>query len=678
MLISYKWLCDYIDTKFPAEKLAELFTMSGLSVASVKTLGDDHIIEIEVTSNRPDWLSYTGVARELAAITGEKPRIHETKDQRPKTKDQIKIKIEDKKLCPRYTARIIKNVKVGPSPAWLKAKIEAMGLRSVNNIVDITNFCLFETGEPMHAFDLDKLKGPEIIVRKAKKLEKIVAIDGAEKTLDESILVIADKERPVAIAGVMGGMDTEVTGATKNILLEAASFDPISIRRASRKLAISTESSYRFERKVDLENIIYSSDRASALILELAGGEAGEMVDAGEKSVPKKAVSLRYSRLNKVLGLEIPEAAAKKILTALGLKEKSSSKEKAEFEIPELRGDLTDEIDLIEEVARIYGYGKIPATIPEISEQPVRRPFEDIVEDKIRSVLTGFGYSEILTYSLLSRKFIQAEGLTQDGVVEVANPLSNEQEVMRPSLLAGLLNSMLWNINRKAKDLKLFELGSIYIKEGDDKFAQKGCLSIGIMGEISPGVLGVSRNCDLFDLKGALEILFEELGIASFDIKELEDSRFAPSGRAMIEVNGENVATLGQVSSNVLANFNIKGKVYAALVQLEPLLKHARLEKHFKELPKYPSVSRDISIIAGKEATNAAIIEIIKKAGGAILKDVKLIDRYAGKQIPEGKASLTYRLEYQDPKKTLEDKDILDIHSKIMKALERISVLRQA
>lgn len=671
MLISYKWLKDYVDVTLPPEKLAELFTLSGLSVAGVKKHGDDHVIEIEVTSNRPDWLSYTGVARELAAVAGSNLKAQSADISGTRVSDfRIPIKIDEPKLCHRYTGRVIKNVKVAPSPSWLKEKVEAMGLRPVNNIVDITNFCLFETGEPMHAFDLDKLKGPEIFVRRAKKGEKITGIDGQEKTLEESMLVISDKERPVAIAGVMGGANTEVTDLTKNILLEAASFDPISIRRTARKLATATESSYRFERKIDIDNIIYSSDRAVKLILELAGGELGELVDLGEKASVKRNITLRYSKLNNTLGLDIPKPQTDKILNALGLKTVSSTNEKIEVEIPHLRGDLESEIDLIEEVARIFGYDKIPVTIPGIVEQPVRRPAEDIIENKSRAVLTGMGFSEILTYSLFGKKFIQAEGLAADKIVEVVNPLSSEQEVMRPSLLPGMLNSILWNINRKSKDLKLFEIGSIYIKEGDDKFAEKCCLSMGMTGQVSTGVLGGSRTCDFFDLKGAIEVLFEEVGITAFDLKDASDPRFSAHARASIEINGESVAILGEVSQKVLSNFDIKDKVFAAVIDLEKVFKSANLDKHFKELPKYPAVSRDISILAGKEIANAAIITTIKDAAGAILKDVKLIDRYTGKQVPDGKASLTYRLEYQDLKKTLEDKDVTLAHSKVVQALE--------
>ena len=339
MKISYNWLKDYVDVSLSPEKLANLLTMCGLSVESVEKMGKDYILEIEVTAHRSDCLSVIGIARELAALTGKKLKVPSVKvktkgagsacrlpaGRQGKAGKEITVKVEDKKLCPRYTVRVIRNVKVGESPAWLKTRIEAMGLRSVNNIVDIINFCLFETGEPMHAFDLDKIANKEIIIKRAKKGEKITAIDGSEKILDDSNLVITDSSRPIALAGVIGGLNTEVTFSTKNILLEAAYFDPISIRRTARTLSISTESSYRFERKVDRENIVYASDRATSLIAEIAGGEIDELIYAGDKKIEKKIVELRYERLNKILGAEITPPRAKKILNSLGLKTKSSS-----------------------------------------------------------------------------------------------------------------------------------------------------------------------------------------------------------------------------------------------------------------------------------------------------------------------------------------------------------------
>ena len=687
MRISYNWLKDYIDLKMPPEKLAELLTMSGLTTESVRKEGDDHILEIEVTANRPDWLSYIGVARELAAITGGKLKIpavrHCEGTKRPKqslktgllrraspsSQRQISIVVEDKKLCPRYTARIIQNVKVGESPDWLKERLEAMGLRPVNNIVDITNFCLFETGEPMHAFDLDRIEGGEIIIRKARKFERIIAIDGIERELTGSMLVIADKTKPVAIAGVMGGLNTEVTSYTKNILLEAASFDQISVRRTARALGISTESSYRFERKVDLNNIAYSSDRAAGLILKLASGEIGAFTDIGQKSLPGKTIELRPSRLNSILGLEIPPAKVKKILGSLGLKVKKASKDDMKMETPPFRQDLNVEIDIIEEVARIYGYSRIPSTIPQVVEQKEKIPFEMVVEKKIRQTLTGLGADEIITYSLLGKNILNAAGLADSPAAEIKNPLSGEQEVMRPSLMPGMLTSILWNINRKSKDLMLFELGKIYTKESAGNFSEKKRLSIGVAGEVSSWAEG-ARPSSFFDLKGVIETVLSELGINDPVFKQARNEAYSRSCAASIEAGGEEIGIAGEVAKIILNNFDIKEAVYFCEISLDAVLKYASLEKRFEGLPRYPSVYRDMSLIVAKEILNSELVSAARIAGGTSLKEIKLIDRYTGKQIPDGKVSLTYRLEYRDPSKTLEEKDVSSAHSSVLRTLE--------
>jgi len=672
MKISYNWLKDYIDLNIPPEELGKVLTMAGLPMESIQKFSDDHVLELEVTANRPDWLSMVGVAREIAAITGKKfkvPLSSVPRSSSEKGKGIISIKVEDKKLCPRYTARTIRDVRVGESPAKLKARLEAMELRPVNNIVDITNFCLFETGEPMHAFDLDKIEGQSIVVRRARKGEKIVTIDGVERTLDDSVLVIADSARSIAIAGVMGGLNTEVTASTKNILLEAAYFDPISIRRTSRKLGISTESSYRFERKVDLANIVYASDRASGIISETAGGSIEGFNDIGDRPASKESVSLKYSHLDKIAGVKIAPSKVKKILASLGLRARASSKDGATFEIPSFRYDLNYEIDLIEEVLRIYGYDMIPNTIPEVVEQPARMPHDMIIEKKIRTSLTGLGLDEVITYSLLSRRLLQTAGIPEEGIVEIQNPLSSEQEAMRPTLVVGMLNSILWNINRKTKDLKLFELGKVYRKGLGDDFREKEYLSIAIAGQAYSTWLTGSRPASFFDLKGIVEELFLELGIEKISFRHAKAHIFSQTACASVEIDGENVGTLGELNSRALGAFDIKEPVYFCEVCVDSILKHVPEKKKFIEMPKYPSVFRDISIIVGKEVPHFDLMSSIRSAAGAILKDIKLIDRYAGRQIPEGKVGLTYRLEYQDLKKTLEDKDVLDVHAKVLREL---------
>jgi phenylalanyl-tRNA synthetase beta chain len=667
MRIIYSWLKDYVDIKESPEELSELLMGAGLPTESIEGIAKDKAIELEVTANRPDWLSYTGVAREVAAITGRRLKLPVVKGVRGKGLG-VRIKVEDKKLCPRYTARVIRGVRVGESPAWLKTRLEAMGLRPVNNIVDITNFCLFETGEPMHAFDLDKLSGLQVVVRRAKGGERIRAIDGTERALGGSMLVIADAERPVAIAGVMGGAATEVNHSTKNILLEAAYFDPVSIRRTSKKLALSTDSSYRFERRVDPYAIKYASDRAASLILEIAGGEGAEFIDISSEQKKSASVSLRISKLDSLLGHRVPPAKVKKILAGLGLKQKTSTGDRLVFEVPTFRHDLTKEVDLIEEVARVYGYNKIAGTIPAIFAQPERISQEMAAVKKVKTALAGLGMDEIITYSLLSRKSLVNAALVPEDAVCVANPLSAEQEVMRPSLIPGMLGAVLWNMNRRSKDLRFFELGGVYLKDGDG-FSERTHLGACMTGEASDWA-GGSRAYSLFDLKGVMEAMLAELGITGASFSEAVDRRFSAQACASIEIGDENVGMIGEVDARVLKDFDIKAPVYACELCLGRVLKHAASAHRFEPLPKYPAVSRDISIVAGRETKNRQIESVIRASAGPMLKDLKLVDRYSGKQIPDGKISLTYRLEYQDPSRTLEEKDVSEAQKKVLASLE--------
>ena len=693
MHISYKWLKEYVDIKVSPEKLGEILTMAGLPVESMKEKNGDHVLELEVTANRPDWLSHIGVAREVAAITGKKLKLpsichcEELRHRRwratkqslktvlprrasPSSQRRVEVKVEDKKLCPRYTARVIRDVKVGESPAWLKERLESMGLRPVNNIVDVTNFCLFETGEPMHAFDLDKVQVNEIIVRKAKKGEKITAIDGVERTLGEDMLIIADSSRPIAIAGVMGALNTEVNYSTKNILLEAAYFDPISIRRTSRKLALTTEASYRFERRVDIENILYSSDRATALICEIAGGRADKATDIALKAPKATPVTLRSEKLSSVLGFDISITTAIKILKALGLSLKSSSKDKATFTSPAFRADLKSEVDLIEEVARVFGYNKIPGTVPPVTETSGKLPPATFISAKVRNILAGLGYDEAITYSLLSKKVIEMSDpkAARESAVTLKNPLSEEQEAMRPDLFPGMLGAALWNINRRNKDIKLFEIGHVYSNEGS-VFAEKQQLGLCITGGLS-GWGNVSRPYNFFDLKGAVEALFDSLKIEGLHFAPAVDGRFSLGTCASLSVNGKEIGIIGEADRSVLARFDIKEPAYFCEICVESLLSLIGASKKFSQLPKYPAVLRDISIIVDKCAKNSDMIEAITESAGTILKSAKMIDRYSGKQIADGKISLTYRLEYQSPEKTLEEKDVFETHNNILRSLE--------
>lgn len=521
----------------------------------------------------------------------------------------------------------------------------------------------------MHAFDLDKVSGGAVIVRRAAKGEKIVVIDGTERLLDDSVLVIADSSGPVAVAGVMGGIRTEVGLSTRNILLEAAYFDPICTRRASRKLALSSESSYRFERKVDMDNIKYSSDRATELILKAAGGDVCDYIDIGKKDEKPIQVSLDPDRVNNILGASVAPSKVINILTSLGLKLKTKAKNNLKFEIPNFRQDLKDEIDLVEEVARIYGYDNIPETLPQVVEKAQRMPIEIITDNKIRETLKGLGLSEIITYSLISKKILSMCGSGKDPV-SVKNPLSAEQEVMRPSSIPGLLGVMRYNINRKMADLELFELGKTYFRPAGSSFKERRNLTVGITGEIHDGWVGKSRAATLFDLKGILERLFSLLGVGKFSLRSAEDNIFSSGVCASIEVKGEPIGLIGEVEQRVLKNFDIKEKVYALEIDCEALLKFISLKKYFKEPARYPSVARDISLVVDNKISNDDIISLTTKSAGALLKRIDLIDMYRGGQIPEGKISLTYHLEYQDATRTLEESQVTEAHSRVTSALQ--------
>lgn len=671
MRISYTWLKEYVDVTVPAEKLAEVLTMAGLSVESVTKLGDDHLIEIEITANRPDWLSVIGVAREVAALACGRlklPTHSPTMSALPKP--GVSISVDEKALCARYTARVIRNVRIGESPAWLKARLEAMGLRPVNNVVDITNFCLFETGEPMHAFDLDRIAGEAVIIRKARKGEKIVVIDGAEKALDETMLVIADAGKPIAVAGVMGGLNTEVTSATKNILLEAAYFDPVSIRRTAKKLATSTESSYRFERRVDIQNIVRASDRALGLIRELAGGEPAELIDVATELPKQPHIFLRFARLSKVLGASPAPERIQNIVASLGMKILHAAHDGLELEAPSFRHDLKAEIDVIEEVARIHGYGAIPTTLPNIVEQPVRMEPEMVGRDRVREILASTGCDEIITYSLTGKRTIAAAGLDAGAAVEICNPLTSEQEAMRVSLVSGILGAVAWNINRKSKDLRLFELGNVYMKKPHAEYGERRNLSIAITGQAFSSWAGASREANFFELKGIVETLITELGVTGVSYAPGKRPYLISSTCAELMIDGKPAGALGEVSRKVLDAFDIKEKVFVFEADADLIVERSSPARSFSELPKYPAVSRDISLVASRRTPNADIIDAIRASAGPTLKDVRLIDRYTGKQIPEDKVSLTYRLEYQDPARTLEERDVTATHERVLRSLD--------
>jgi len=682
MKASYSWLKDYVDVKLDPAKLAELLTMAGVSVTSCKKISGDYIFEFEITANRPDCLSVIGIAREVAALLGKKLKVpkelgpgtfgpgpdgYKRMDLVQKKLDPVQITIKDPELCPRYTARVIKNVDVKPSPDRIRERVISVGLRPVNNIVDITNFVLFETGQPLHAFDLDKLKG-SICVRRAGAGEKIITIDNIPRTLAEGTLVIADEFGPVAIAGVMGGVRTEVTRLTKNILVESAFFNPVSVRKTSRALGITSESSYRFERKVDSRMVSGASGRASALVQEIAGGEIKAFTDVGRKSVYSKAIKFNPEKANSLLGISLKKLRAARILKSLGF---SVKEKKGAMSVtpPSFREDVKNEIDITEEVARIYGYENIPLTIAPIVGNTKIKDFADILEEKIKRILMRAGLDEIITYGLIKKNSVEGLGLDEEEIIAVRNPLSIDQEIMRPSMLPGMLGVVSYNLNRKAKRLSLFEAGKIY-REKNSRHTEEPVLSACLCGIRQENWKDGKREFDFFDIKGVFERLLSELAIDGVSFKKAEIEGFDRNVASHAERNGKIIARLGEVDKKILEKFDIGKKVFYGELYIAPLLHEAKfLEKKYRPLSKYPSVTRDISVILDENIASSDVIDIVREIGKALVKDASLTDCYSGKQIPKGKRGLLYRIEYRSNEKTLEDAEVDRLHSEIKSAL---------
>ncbi|MFH1478823.1 MAG: phenylalanine--tRNA ligase subunit beta [Candidatus Omnitrophota bacterium] len=678
MRISFNWLKDFIDIKGGIEKAQRALTMVGLEVNAVVPLGKDNVMDIEVTPNRPDCLSILGVARELSAAT-LKPltvpmSIKKYYAKKGPSNGNARIDVQDKKACSRYVGCIMKNIKVGPSPEWLVERLNAMGVRSVNNIVDITNYVLFETGQPLHAFDLEKLEKNRIVVRKARKGENITAIDGVTRELDPTMLIIADINKPVAIAGIMGGKDTEITEGTKAILLESAYFDPVSVRKAQRKLTLASESSYRFERGVDFSMILSASMRAQEMIKDIAGGRCvGNVTDIGGKAIKEREVVLSLDDLPRILGIDISLKDITHFLNALDLKISKKTKAGVSIKIPPYRGDLERGIDIIEEIARLYGYDKIPSKIPVFT---VQKTYEEekkqlsLFSEKTKNILTLLGLNEILTYTMTSRSSIEALGISFDNVIRLQNPLSSNQAFMRPTLISEMLEAASWNINRKNTPVKLFELSKAYsIDKAKNEIKEKLMLCFSVSGVTAGNWKDKSRDADFFDLKGVCEKLLSGLGLSEYSLLKEDTSIFKEGMSVVLKVKGQMLGAMGEVKPNIARFFDIKEKIYIGEIDFEKLTGFISLDTRFKQLPRYPSIRRDISIIVDKEVPSSGISEVIKNTGRDIVTSIDIFDLYKGQQIQEGKKSLAYSIEYRSNEKTLKDEDVSQVHTDIQEEL---------
>ena len=672
MKATYNWLRDYLDSNLSPPDLAEQLTMAGLEVTSLEKTSRDWVMDFEVTTNRPDWLNMIGIAREIGAII-DKPITFPSVSLKKKQQDfGIEVTVSDKQGCPRYTARLINGIQLNSTPKWMKDRIEAVGLRSVNLIVDITNFVLMEYGQPLHAFDYDKLAGGKIIVRRAKKGEKLLTINGKLAELDPEILVIADQDKPVAIAGVVGGKSSEVDENTTRILLESAYFEPITIRKAIRKLGISTESSYRFERGVDSEAVVEASNRACHLLQELAGGKTGKVIeDIGRKDYQQRKIHLSASKVNSILGLDISLDEISSILKRLGLGVRNKANKSIEVEIPSFRRDLIRPIDLVEEVARLYGYQNIPAATPQIRVASCREDLKKRCESQIKQTLVSVGLKEVINYSLISRELLSKIKMKDEKVISIRNPLSREQEIMRPTLLPGILNTISWNKNRKINNIRIFELSRIYLPGILGRSpVERLNLSVALYGEKAPNWKEKERNLDFYALKGVVEACLECLGIDDYKIIEKKHPVLDSINSAGLKVKDAVVGYLGQIDQEVLVNFDLDETVYIFECDFDKLISYSQLKKRYRPFIKYPSVSYDIALIVKENISSQQIVSLINSTAGELARKIKLFDIYRGKQIPDGHKSLAYSIEYQAADRTLTAKEVEELHSQVRRILE--------
>ncbi|MDW7652137.1 MAG: phenylalanine--tRNA ligase subunit beta [Bacillota bacterium] len=639
---------------------------------------NDPILVLGLTPNRADCLGLLGVAHEVAALTGKSVQSPDTSLRIAEPAMPVpRIHIRDSHLCGRYAGLVMRDVAVGLSPVWLQVRLLQAGIRPISNIVDITNYVMWEWGQPLHAFDYNTLTDHTIVVRPAEEGEELVTLDKTTRSLTTDMLVIADSVRPVAVAGVMGGLETEVTAETETVLLEAAHFNPVSIRRTGRSLGLYSEAQQRFEKGVDVNGCTQAIRRAARLI-ELLGAATvdGEVVD--EYAAPRypKKINLRPERARKLIGLEISQMEMAAIFSRQGFTLEEGTQ--LHVTVPTRRPDLDAEVDLIEEVARIYGYDQIATTLPFGPMTQGRRTERQLALKKVRDILVACGLAETINYSFVSPQSFDRLQIPTDSpireTVAIANPLSEEQSVMRTLLLGGLLSAVSYNRNRNEHNLKLFELGAVYLPRAGS--AETLPDERTMLGLVLTGAFPTEHwhhkpvEADFFDVKGIIETVFSWLGIVNADYTQTEIPWCQPGQAAAVLLGGEAAGWIGRIHPDVMDAYDLEKPVYAAELDLEILLSHVNLLTGYAPLPRYPAVLRDIAVVVPDAVSTREVASLIREAGGELVEDVALFDLYQGPQIPQGSRSLAFAVTYRDPSRTLRDEVVAKKHQDIQDALE--------
>jgi len=657
----------------------------------------DVVYDLEITPNRPDLNSVLGIAREIAAATGNALRFPESGIQNPESKinDLVAVRLEDAELCPRYVARVVRGVKIGPSPDWLRSTLEKVGIRSINNVVDVTNYVMMEIGQPLHAFDYHLIARsrdgkPTIVVRRAQPGELFITLDGQKHTLTNEMLLIADEQKGIALAGVMGGQNTEINDQTVDVLIESAYFTPTNIRRTSKTLGLRTESSYRFERGADIGITDRASRRCAQLILETAGGKPVEgAVDAYPQPAEPQQVTLRFQKTNELLGIEIPAERQVTLLASLGLESLSpltpavspsrgesgrkpgegepGAPARATFRMPTWRVDLKRETDLIEEIERLHGLEKVPATPP---RGALGSNAFDVVHDEIaeaRRLLAGLGLSEAQGQTLVSETGAKLVS-TANNIVMLANPLSSDMKALRPSLLPGLLDSLRHNLTHKNDDVALFEIGRVFAVAGGQPREERR-VALALTGQRHRTFWsGEERDAkfDIYDLKGVLEEFLEQFGVRGQTYIRRPDSTALYVESATVQLGKQTLGELGQLLPSLARHYDLRDAVFLAELNLDLLLARRNTEKSFTPLPVFPAIRRDVAMIVPETTTHEAVLSVVKQARPQHLQGVELFDIFRGRNVPPGRKSMAYAFTYRSSERTLTDAEVNAEHEKLV------------
>lgn len=682
MKVPFNWLKEYIEGIITLNEVASSLTMSGLEVSAIEEYNDDKVLDIEVTPNRSDCLSIIGIAREIRAIFGLKLKKPTTKIKEELRDDSFAISIANPELCFRYAGRIIRDLKVAPSPKWLKSRLEKAGIRSINNVVDVTNYVLFEYGHPLHAFDLDFIEGqrirvgtPETIAGKNK--EEIVTLDGIKRTVTTDDLLIWDAVKPIAIAGVMGGANTEVTEKTVNIIIESAYFKPESVRKTSKRLGLKTEASYRFERGTDIEALKEALDRAACLIQEIAGGRIYEAIDVYPTKIPKIEIPFNTEKICRFVGINLKDEEILRILELLEI----DVEKKDNFYIakaPTHRQDISIEEDIAEEVTRIYGYDKVPSQLPSLfkfvtenHEVAKKRQFFS----KFRDYMIGLGYSEAVNFSFMSPDDLDLFELPEEDMrrhyISLMNPLKQEESIMRTMLLSNLLRNTERNTARGIETLKLFEIGKIFIADEKTPLPQEP-VHLGIITK-KEELKSVFKDdpYDFYALKGLIDGVVRHLKLRNVKYVRSSELFLHPGQSADILINDEKIGFIGVISPTILSKFDFKTKPFICMAELDldNLFKLTNQEVTYKPFSNYPSIKRDTALIVSADFESQKIFEIIDSFGSELIEDVFFFDVYQGKGIPEGSKSIAFRVIYRSFDRTLTAEEVETIHAQLINML---------